>query len=536
MTSFLASGFDEIGVLVRKGAIRRGASKLPCFFLESIMHLSRRQVLKAATLTGAGLALSGCERITSKVAGRLGQAVPGSITVADGKEIDPAFHLLSRAGFGPWPGDLDRLHGMGLNAWIEDQLNPGLIDDTACDLRARRFETLELEPGTCYEFKKPVLRDEMARHRLLRATYSRRQLYEVMVEFWSDHFNIYLDKGDCIYLKPLDERLVIRAHALGRFRDLVRASATSPAMLVYLDGKENKKAAPDDKPNENYARELLELHTLGVDGGYSQRDVSEVARCLTGWRLRTKWRRGTVYFDPALHDVASKTVLGQVIRGPGEQELDAVIDLAVSHPSTARHIATKLARHFVADAPPRALVDRVAAEFTATNGDIKSLVRIILASDDFKVAPGVRFKRPFRYMVSALRSVGADTYGHEPLIGYLGRMGNAPFEHPAPDGYPDSPEPWLGTLLWRWNFAAALATGKIGSAAVSIDQLVAAVGGSTPDRLLPHFVGRRGTGEEIRALQAFSDSLRAQGEDRAQGGDAVDIVGLILASPAFQMY
>jgi uncharacterized protein (DUF1800 family) len=470
--------------------------------------------------------------MVSQVSGRLGQAIPARINVADGVEIDPVFHLLSRAGFGPWPGDLDRVRSAGSETWIEEQLHPDSIDDTACDLRARRFETLELEPGTCYEFKKTVLRDELIRHRLLRATYSRRQLYEVMVEFWSEHFNIYLEKGDCIYLKPADERMVIRAHAMGRFRDLVRASATSPAMLVYLDGKENKKAGPGDRPNENYARELLELHTLGVDGGYSQGDVSEVARCLSGWRVRTKWRRGTVYFDPALHDQGSKTILGQVIAsGSGEQELDSVIDLVVSHPSTARHIATKLVRHFARDAAPPELVDRVAAEFTATGGDIKSMVRMILTSDEFKSAPGARFKRPFRFVVSALRAVGADTYGHEPLIGYLGRMGNAPFEHPAPDGYPDSAEPWLGTLLWRWNFAAALGANKIESAAVSVDRLVAAAGGAAPDRLIPHFIGRRGTAEELRVLQDFSD-----GPDWTRGRCAADLVGLILASPAFQMY
>jgi uncharacterized protein (DUF1800 family) len=496
------------------------------------MKFSRRELLGASTLAGAGMALSGCERIVSKVTRRLGQAIPANINVADGTEIDPAFHLLSRAGFGPWPGDLDLVRGAGTDAWIEEQLDPDSIDDTACDLRARRFETLELEPGTCFEFKKAVLRDELMRHRLLRATYSRRQLYEVMVEFWSEHLNIYLEKGDCIYLKPADERLVIRAHAMGRFRDLVRASATSPAMLVYLDGKENKKAAPDDRPNENYARELLELHTLGVDGGYSQSDVSEVARCLSGWRLRTKWRRGSVYFDPALHDPGSKTILGHVVAGgSGEEELDAVIGLVVSHPSTARHIAAKLVRHFVADAPPAELVDRVAAEFTATDGDIKQMVRMILTSGEFKSAPGARFKRPFRYVVSALRAVGADTYGHEPLIGYLGRMGNAPFEHPAPDGYPDSSEPWLGTLLWRWNFATALGANKIESAVISIDALIAAVGSATSDRLLAHFIGRKGTPEELHALQDFRDGLAG-----TQGRWAADLVGLILASPAFQMY
>jgi uncharacterized protein (DUF1800 family) len=493
------------------------------------MKITRRQLLEASTTAAAGLALTGCERMVSKVTGSMGQSVPPSINVADAGQIDPAFHLLSRAGFGPWPGDLDRVRGMGTEAWIEDQLRPDGIDDTLCDLRARRFETLELEPGTCYEFKKPVLRDELTRHRLIRATYSKRQLFEVMVEFWSDHFNIYLEKGDCIYLKPADEREVIRAHALGRFRDLVRASATSPAMLVYLDGNQNKKAGPDDKPNENYARELLELHTLGVSGGYSQNDVTEVARCLTGWRLRTKWRRGTVYFDPELHDSGSKAVLGsEISQGGGQSDLDAVIDIACNHPSTARHIATKLARHFVSDDPPPGLVDRVAAEFTATRGEIKPMLRAILTSGEFKSARGARFKRPFRYLVSALRAVGADTYGHEPLIGYLGRMGNAPFEHPAPDGYPDSAEPWLGTLLWRWNFAVALGANKIESTTVSIDRLVAALGGPAPANLLPHFIGRRGTPDELQVIQNFSDRLE---EDQG-----ADLVGLILASPAFQMY
>jgi hypothetical protein len=499
------------------------------------MRLTRRQLLEAATAAAGGLALSGCERIVSSVTARMGQAVPSSISVADRSQIDPAFHLLSRAAFGPWPGDLDQVRRMGTDDWIETQLQPESIDDALCDLRASRFETLDLEPGTCYEFKKPVLRDELIRHRLIRATYSKRQLFEVMVEFWSEHFNIYLEKGDCIYLKAADERDVIRAHALGRFPDLVRASATSPAMLVYLDGKENKKASADDKPNENYARELLELHTLGVKGGYSQNDVTEVARCLTGWRLRTRWRRGTVYFDLDLHDSGTKTVLGRVIpagRGQsgGQSELEAVIDIACNHPSTARHIATKLVRRFVSDDPPPALVRKVAEEFRATAGDIKALLRVILRSDEFKTAQGARFKRPFRYVVSALRAIGADTYGHEPLIGYLGRMGNAPFEHPAPDGYPDNPEPWLGTLLWRWNFSLALASNKIGSAPVSIDRLAEAIGGSTPARLLPHFIGRTGTDEELTALQSFN---RGPGQEQEH---TAELVGLILASPVFQMY
>src|SRR2546422_5567793 len=222
-----------------------------------------------------------------------------------------------------------------------------------------------------------------------------------MTGFWTDHLNINLEKGDCIYLKPSDDRLVIRAHALGNFKELIRASATSPAMLVYLDGKENRKAGPNDVPNENYARELLELHTLGVEGGYTQSDVYEVARCLTGWRLRTGWRKGTVYFDPSLHDDGEKHVLGQLIpAGGGAADLDRVVEIVCKHPSTARHIATKLVRRFVSEAVPAPLVTRGAAVFTATNGDIKSLLRTILNSDEFKAAQGVKFKRPFQFIVS----------------------------------------------------------------------------------------------------------------------------------------
>ena len=499
------------------------------------MRFSRRAVLKTLALTGAALPLMGCERLISRATRRLGQSIPDTLSIADGREIDPAFHLLSRAAYGPWPGDLERVRTMGAESWIQEQLAPEQIDDTLCDLRARRFETLWHEPGTCYEYKKPVLREEITRHTLLRAVYSQRQLFEVMTGFWTDHLNINLEKGDCIYLKPSDDRLVIRAHALGNFKELIRASATSPAMLVYLDGKENRKAGPNDVPNENYARELLELHTLGVDGGYTQSDVYEVARCLTGWRLRTGWRKGTVYFDPSLHDDGEKHVLGQLIpAGGGAADLDRVVEIVCKHPSTARHIATKLVRRFVSEAVPAPLVTRGAAVFTATNGDIKSLLRTILNSDEFKAAKGVKFKRPFQFIVSALRALGADTHAHQPLIEYLLRMGQGPFEYPTPDGYPDKAAPWLGTLLWRWNFAFTLTSGHVPSVDVSLDRLVQAVGGSgdnglRPARLLPYFIGRAGTEAEVKAL----DDYRASTVIR-DGNHRAELLGLVLASPAFQ--
>src|SRR5688572_7673062 len=228
---------------------------------------SRREVLKAAALagaTGAVAALGGCEDFTSAVAEQLGQTVPATVNVPAGPEVDDAFHLISRAGFGPWPGDLDAIKSPGPAAWIEQQLDPDSIDDTACDLRVRRYGAPYYSAAACYEFNKDVLREQMSRHTLLKAVYSKRQLFETMVSFWTDHLNINVEKGDCIYLKPSDDREVVRRHALGNFRDLILASATSPAMLVYLDGTQNTRAKPEDVPNENYARELMELHTMGV--------------------------------------------------------------------------------------------------------------------------------------------------------------------------------------------------------------------------------------------------------------------------------
>ena len=380
----------------------------------------------------------------------------------------------------------------------------------------------------------------MARHTLLRAVYSRRQLFEVMVSFWTDHLNINIEKGDCIYLKPHDDREVVRKHALGKFRDLIRASATSPAMLVYLDGKESAFAKAGDVPNENYGRELLELHTLGVNGGYTQADVFEVARCFTGWRVRTGMRKGTAYHDAKLHDDGAKTVLGQAIPAGqgGRKDLEQVVDIVCRHPSTARHVATKLAQRFVSEQPPAALVDRLAAVFTEADGDIKSVLRALLNSDEFAASAGAKFKTPFRFVVSALRAVGADTHAHGPLIDYLTGMGQGVFQYPTPDGYPDEAAPWMGTLLWRWNFAFALAAGEVPSVKVPAEQLTAALGGldagtaPLPERMFRYAVGRNPTTPERGALaHGFAEAPK-----HGAPGGTVNGLGLVLASPAFQRY
>lgn len=433
---------------------------------------------------------------------------------------------------------------MGREKWIESQLNPEAIDDTLCDMRAAYFEALYFEPADAYEFEKKALRTEITRHTLLRAVYSKRQVLEVMVEFWTDHLNIDLEKGDCVYFKIADDRNVVRKHALGNFRDLIMASAKSPAMLTYLDGRDNKvRKNSKDKPNENYGRELMELHTLGVSGGYTQDDVREAARCLTGWTvdLKTKMldalnpfkpQRGVTYFNKDWHDDGAKKVLGHDIpAGGGEKDIEQLIDIVCYHPSTARYLATKLCHRFVSHTPPESLVTKISSEFTRTRGDIKSLLRVIFSSEEFASSQGQLFKRPYRFIVSSLRTVGADTHAHPPLMEYLQRMGQGLFQHPTPDGYPDEETPWLGTLLWRWNFSFALAGNKLPTVSVDPTALRKALGDGTrrkdeilsasiTSKLFAHCVGRQPADSELQSVQALAGSS--------------DSLGVILASPAFQ--
>lgn len=495
--------------------------------------IRRRTLLKTTAMSAGGALMSGCERVTTELNRHvLGEAVPPRVEVAAQAEIDADFHLLSRATFGPWPGELARLKRLGRSAWLEEQLAPASISDTACDLRAERFESLYFSAGDAYEFRKPVLREEITRHTLLRAVYSRRQLFEVMVEFWTDHLNIDLEKGDCVYLKPEDDREVIRRHALGRFPEMIRASAVSPAMLVYLDGISNKvRRNRKDRPNENYARELLELHTLGVHGGYTQQDVLEAARCLSGWSFDRRrflaLDAGRAFFKPEWHDDGEKRVLGHVIpaRG-GAGDLDKLVQIVCEHPATARHLAVKLCRRFVSQEPPSSLVTRVAAEYTRTGGDISAMLRVIFHSPEFAQAGGQLLKRPFKFMVSALRALAADTHAEKGILEPLQRMGHGLFQYPTPDGYPDDELPWMGTLMWRWNFALALAGGNQPGArtqTAALSRALSQSGGlAGPETWFAYLTGRAATSEELAPLRGAAEH------------DMPTLVGLILAGPAYQ--
>ena len=489
--------------------------------------LTRRRFL---ALGAAALPLAGCERASQALSRlplfpRPPALVP--FAVPDTPELGLVAHAINRLTWGPAPGEFARVSAMGANEaeafarFLDEQLAPEAIDDAWARAACAPLEAIREPLPELFEYKPSQLDDELTRRAVIRAVHSRRQLFEVMVGFWSDHFNIDASKLDCQWFKTVDDRDVIRKHAMGSFRDLLRASALSPAMLFYLDGRENRRRHPDDKPNENYARELLELHTLGVDGGYTQRDVMEAARCLTGWTVTGREVRvgiGRVIFDAAAHDDGPKNVLGTAIpAGGGPADLDRLLDIVVAHPSTARFLATKLCRHFIDDAPPADAVKAVADAFSASRGDIRSTLRTLFTTPEFAAARGTRIKRPFHFVVSALRAAGCVTTAGRGVKRALHVMGHVPFHYPTPEGPAPEGSAWLSTLLHRWDFAAALTEGRIGCSKLQPDRLTECAGG-VPG-LLAHCFGRRPSPEELDAARTVVSPLT-----------------LALAAPAFQTF
>jgi uncharacterized protein (DUF1800 family) len=330
---------------------------------------------------------------------------------------------------------------------------------------------------------------ELQRAALLRAVYSERQLNELMVAFWENHFSVFANKDDDRYLLTSYDRDTIRPDAMGRFRDLLGATAHSPAMLYYLDNWRSSVARPHpatkDKPagvdgglNENYARELMELHTLGVDGGYTQKDVQEVARCFTGWTIEKPNQEGLFLYRPGLHDRGEKIVLGhRILAGGGIADGERVLDILAAHPSTARFIATKLARRFISDDPPQSIIDRAAAVFLKTDGSIRETLRAIVTSPEFFSQSAYRSKMrsPFEYVAAALRALGADTDADRTLIDGIARMGQPVFGRITPDGFADRSDQWLssGAMVNRFNFASALAANRVKGTKIDLTRLLA---------------------------------------------------------------
>jgi uncharacterized protein (DUF1800 family) len=634
-------------------------------------------------------------------------------------EEQRAAHVLNRLAFGARPGDVERVRRLGVDNYIEQQLNPSKLDDSTLEARLERLPTLGMsnsellakypQPGrllrrlqregqlppelaalvrqrqqgqqglgqekqdaaasadaekTVAEAMRPEAPragDDEARNadpqkrayrravaeymrangleppqrlvaelnasRILRAVYSERQLQEVMVGFWTNHFNVYAQKGADRWFLTSYDRDVIRPNALGNFRDLLEATAKSPAMLFYLDNfqsatpnaqldrrqmrrqsgdsdgagamlrgglfgarrmrdpeararrraevmreqqqqsQSQQGQAAQQQParqpkrmrrgiNENYARELMELHTLGVDGGYTQKDVQEVARAFTGWTIfqprggglygddGADGRAGTFVFNPRMHDSGEKVVLGQKISaGGGMEDGEKVLDILVSNPSTAKFIATKLCRFFVSDEPSPALVARVADAFHKSNGDIKTTLRAILYSPEFNSpeARRAKIKTPFELAASAIRALGAETDARPALAQWIAKMGEPLYGYQAPTGYPEAADYWVntGALLERLNFSLALVSNRIPGTRVDLSRFAGdeATGGRAVDRqrVVERFLDAVLQGDiSPKSREVLTKQLASQSDATVGAPEVARIAALVIGSPEFQ--
>jgi uncharacterized protein (DUF1800 family) len=514
-------------------------------------HVAMRGLGTAVLFIGAVAAVSCASRPRApSPSPSATETIPLASASDSGRELtadQQVLQALDRLTFGPRPGDVAHVREIGVDRWMAQQLTPDRVPDQAADALVANVASYTL-PMRTLEVEYPPGRRALAAQRrsammgqgaaplsredsnivrsadrasaklvadvqslkVARALVSERQLQEVMVDFWENHFTVYDRKGAQMryYLAAYD-RDAIRPYALGRFRDLLGAVAKSPAMLFYLDNWESvadstePTLAPRPMPrpfprgqqtlaivpgavtpiaprrparglNENYGRELLELHTLGVDGGYTQQDVIDVARALTGWSIdrRPNQEGGNGFiFRPAFHDAGPKVVLGHsVAAGRGIEDGEEVLDIVARHPSTARFIATKLCRRFVSDSPPPALVARAAATFTRTDGDIRQVLWTILTSPEFFSRPVYRakVKSPFELVVSALRAVNAEPDTTQRTAQLIARMGEPIFGHQAPNGYPETGESWMntGAILNRINFGLAVASSRVPGASI----------------------------------------------------------------------
>ncbi|WP_053334001.1 DUF1800 domain-containing protein [Gemmatimonas phototrophica] len=551
-------------------------------------------------------------------------------------------HVLHRLAFGPRPGDVEAVRRFGVDAWIEQQLHPERLPDSVTTALMGRYQTVSMTAEQLLAEYPPAnvalaalarrgngvvsaedsarLRQqarrstqflgELASSRVARAVVSERQLEEVLVDFWENHFNVFAGKDRTRYFLTDYDR-TIRQHALGNFRALLGAVAKSPAMLYYLDNWQSvaDSGRPTLQPvranaragsraaqrradvarqrvmdrmaqnpalqqlaqrrrglNENYARELMELHTLGVDGGYTQQDVIAVAQALTGWTLERGAQGGGFVFRGQVHDAGAKTILGKSFpAGRGVEEGEAVLDLLASRPQTATFIASKLARRLVSDTPPPALVARAAATFRRTDGDIRETVRTIVTSPEFfsTAAYRAKVKSPFELVASTLRALQAPADGTPRTAQVVSRLGQPIFGHQAPNGYPEVGSAWMntGAILNRINFGLTVASGRMAGVrlaqwpsyrtlaslnreaqveGVIRDLLGGAVSSDTRQVLMTGtnpFLAARGAGTDTLLTDPDDDEPRMTPAARratvAPTGLAL-IVGLALGAPEFQ--
>ncbi|HEY0254957.1 MAG TPA: DUF1800 domain-containing protein [Kofleriaceae bacterium] len=490
-------------------------------------------------------------------------AVPAT-PLEGGANLADATHLLARLSFGAKPGQADRVLAQGLDHWVEQQLHPANIDDAAGIAALEPYkdalkpsdelqDDAELEAAAMIADGEAMGNEKKAKNKakrellletqmtaLARHVGSERQLLEVMADFWTNHFSVSLQKGKVRFLAADFVEHAIRPLALGRFVDLLKATARHPAMLVYLDNAQSVAPRPGSKPakkgrglNENYARELMELHTLGVDGGYSQDDVIAVARVLSGWGVAD----GMFQFRPRLHDDGAKVVMGENFpAGGGEGEGDKLLEFLASHPATIRHVTKRLCMRLVADNPPKDVLDAASAAWLTSGGEIAAVIRAIVRAPAFwrPETRNAKIKSPLELAVSAVRAVGGTLDG-DGLAKVMVRLGQPPLLAPAPTGYADSTDAWLSTAgaLERMDLALQLASERLPGVMSNLDRVMP-LPGTDP---LPQW--RSATLEKIEAMVTLAPETRGVIErwiaKPKQPQQARTIaLALALASPEFQ--
>jgi len=480
---------------------------------------------------------------------------------------------------------------MQVAAKAPDTVSPMKLDDSQANVATPgaggKRDALTVDPNAvpraiADDSKRPQrVVEELAMAKVTRAIYSERQLQQILDDFWFNHFNVFAAKGDDRWLLTSYERDVIQPHTLGKFKDLLTATAKSPAMLFYLDnflsadpraaerqaaqramrqqrrptryGQPFPPRAPQAQQqknnvrglNENYGRELMELHTLGVDGGYTQKDVTEVARCFTGWSIEKPREIATFKFDERVHDPDPKVVLGKKIHAGGMRDGEEVIDLLVHHPSTAKFVSTKVARRFVSDNPPPALVARMAQTFQSSDGDIRAVMKTMIYSPEFwsRTAYRAKVKTPFELVVSTARALGTDVDTPMPLVQWAGRIGEPLYQCQPPTGYADRADAWVntGALLNRLNYSLALAGNKVRGSRSDAESLLG-MDSSTDakaalDRAVQVFLGGQTGPTTVQTLEQQLDSpqiLQAKLDDPVKHVDLGVVAGLVLGAPEFQ--
>jgi uncharacterized protein (DUF1800 family) len=569
----------------------------------------------------------------------------GKLPITELTEDQAILHALNRLAYGPRPGDIDRIRRMGLEAWIDQQLHPESIDDSALDRRLEKYPTVKMPSEQLLEkFPPPNLaarqqgvtkeeyqqeikekrREAMAQvadtgnenvdkaeqslamlvgpNRIVaelsmakvdRAIYSQRQLEAVMEDFWFNHFNVFANKGADRWLLTSYVRDTIRPHTLGKFQDLLIATAKSPAMLFFLDNWQSVDPAafqhwqqqiaerrrfrgmfgggmmpmPGEFPpagqrlpgssaakpakqqerglNENYGREVMELHTIGVDAGYTQQDVIEMARCLTGWTIQQPRRHPEYVFRPQFHAEGKKIIMGHPFDYGGERDGEEALTMLANDPHAASFISTELARHFVSDNPPQSLIDRMAKNYEATGGDIRSVLRTMIYSPEFwsKDAYRAKVKTPFELVASTARALNAGVSVPLPLVQWVARMGEPLFLCQPPTGYSDKSGTWVnsGALLNRLNFALGFATDHLAGADVDLNAILGIGASGDPQtalsRALDVFLDGQvaaGTRQTLEARLNDPQILQAKLDDPVKQVNEGLIAGLVLGAPEFQ--